>query len=64
MNWKRDRGGGLSVYRCSARREFPLWHYIEGLHRRIILKWILGEYSVRMWIEFIRLRIETSGGLL
>jgi hypothetical protein len=31
---------------------------------RVILKWILRKYGARVWIGFIWLRIETSGGLL
>jgi hypothetical protein len=32
---------------------------VEG---RIILKWIVNQYGVRIWTEFIRLRILFSTG--
>jgi hypothetical protein len=35
-----------------------------GVDRRIILKWILGKWGYRVWIEFTWLRIQTGGGLL
>jgi len=31
---------------------------------RIILKWILHKFGARMWIGFMWLMAETSGGLL
>jgi hypothetical protein len=36
----------------------------RGIDERIILKWILGKYSWRLWIGFIWLRIGTGGGFL
>jgi hypothetical protein len=35
-----------------------------GVHRSIILKWILKEQSVRLWTKFIWLQIGSSVGLL
>jgi hypothetical protein len=35
-----------------------------GVDGKIILKWILGKQSGKVWIEYIWLRIESSGGLL
>jgi hypothetical protein len=35
-----------------------------GVDERIIFKWILEKDGVRMWIEFIWLRIGTNGGFL
>jgi len=35
-----------------------------GADRSILLKWIVEKGGVRVWIEFIWLRIGTSGGLL
>jgi hypothetical protein len=35
-----------------------------GIGERILLKWIIKKYDWRAWSEFIRLRVETSGGLL
>jgi hypothetical protein len=34
------------------------------LDGRIILKYIFKKWGVKLWIEFIRFRIESSGGLL
>jgi hypothetical protein len=35
-----------------------------GVGGEIILKWILGKYSERAWVEFISFRIGISDGLL
>jgi len=35
-----------------------------GVERRIILKYSLRIYDVRVWTQFIWLRIGTNGGLL
>jgi hypothetical protein len=35
-----------------------------GVDRKIILEWILGKLSRKMWMGFMWLRIATSGGLL
>jgi hypothetical protein len=35
-----------------------------GIDGRIILEWILGKYSEKVWAGFIWLRIGTGGGLL
>jgi hypothetical protein len=35
-----------------------------GLDKRIILKWTLKKYGVRVWAGFIGLRIGTYSGLL
>jgi len=35
-----------------------------GMRLRIILKWILKKYGVRMWAGFIWLRKGISGGIL
>jgi hypothetical protein len=35
-----------------------------GVHGNIILEWILEKQGGKLWNGFIRLRIETSGGLL
>jgi hypothetical protein len=32
-------------------------------HGKIILKWVLMKYDVRVWIRFIWLRIGISGGV-
>jgi len=34
------------------------------LHVRIILEWIIGKWSEKVWTEFIWLRIGTSGWFL
>jgi hypothetical protein len=41
-------------------------HYLGdvGIDRRIILKWNLKKYGVRMWNGLIRFRTEISGELL
>jgi hypothetical protein len=36
----------------------------QGVDWRTILKWILGKWRWRVWIEFIWLRIGTSGRFL
>jgi hypothetical protein len=35
-----------------------------GIDGKIVLKYILNKYSVRMWTGFIWLKIGTSGGVL
>jgi hypothetical protein len=35
-----------------------------GKDWRIILKWILGKYDVRIWTGFCWLRIGFSGGII
>jgi hypothetical protein len=35
-----------------------------GVDGKIILKWILGDWGVKVWTGFIWLRIGTNGGLL
>jgi hypothetical protein len=35
-----------------------------GVDEKKILEWILGKWCGKLWIGFIWLRIETSGGLL
>jgi hypothetical protein len=37
---------------------------VLGTDRRIIFRWILVKWDVRVSIGFTRLRIRTSGGLL
>jgi hypothetical protein len=35
-----------------------------GVDGRVILKWILGKYDLRVWTGFMWLRIGISGGLM
>jgi hypothetical protein len=35
-----------------------------GVHGKVILEWNLDKSDARVWIEFIWLRIGSSGGLL
>jgi hypothetical protein len=35
-----------------------------GVYSKIILEWILGKQGGKVWIGFMWLSIETSGGLL
>jgi hypothetical protein len=34
-----------------------------GVNRRVILRWIIGKFDWRIWIELILLKIRVSGGL-
>jgi hypothetical protein len=72
-NFTAYMGGECSAHRGKCEMCTTFWleclkgrDYSEdrGVNVRIILKWILGKYGVRMWTELIWLRIKTDGGLL